>query len=80
MRVIENPRVHRITLALRVRRTLRMAATKTVNAFLRAWAVAFPMPPRDPTPPPLLITKTQALREGAQLTESVDAVSKLRLR
>jgi hypothetical protein len=81
MRVIENPRYDRITFALRVKRTLRVAATKAVNgiadAILRTWSVAFPMPPFDPTTPPP-IAKAQALREGARLTEFVDAETRKR--
>jgi hypothetical protein len=80
MRVIENPQHSRITLALRVRRTFRMSATTIANAFLRAWAVAFPMPPLDdPTAPTPLISKSGILREGAILSENVDAVSDKRI-
>jgi hypothetical protein len=57
-------------------RVLGSTISKAVAAFQSAWAQAFPMPsPDDPNMPPT-IAKAAALREGALLKETVDAIAK----
>ena len=60
----------------RVRRAIRSASLYVVAKLIGAWNQAFPMPPHtNPTAPPT-IAKAAALREGALLSEDVDATGR----
>ncbi len=75
MRVIDNPNYKRST-ALRAKggRSLRALGAGALQALIRMWNIAFPMPPLprgpdDPSP----IAEATALREPALLSEHLDA-------
>jgi len=63
------------------RRHLRNAIIVLARWFQQAWSEAFPTPPlpNGPGAPPLRAKGAQ-LREGALLSESIDAVAKKQLR
>lgn len=77
MRVIDNRTYSRRgAIAARLARVARQALT----GLLGAWSVAFPMPPSPDDPnAPAPLAKSQALREGARLSEQLDAVSQKRV-
>jgi hypothetical protein len=49
--------------------------SRVIQAVRSAWLIAFPTPPDSPNTPPT-VAKAAALRDGAVLSEDVDAVSK----
>ena len=81
MRIVENKSysARRVAVA-RLSRLLRDRVQRTAQLILNVWNAAFPMPlvPTDPNDPPT-IAKAAALREGAKLSESLDAVSDKRV-
>jgi hypothetical protein len=58
-----------------MRRIFTSVVSHALNALRSAWQIAFPIPPDGSGAPPSE-AKAAALREGALLSENVDAISK----